>query len=142
LSPFSVLLKKVQEWKEKERGLLILSHTSGQAQRLGDLLSHYGVNFRLSLDGTFRQILDELGSNTFLGVGTVSSGFRNHWEGWVLLTEEEILGERKRLRQGRSRKTPSLASYTELREQDYVVHIDYGVGLYRGLRHLTLEDHQ
>jgi len=138
MSPFSVLLKKVEEWEEKGNGLLILSHTSGQAQRLGDLLSHYGVNFRLSLDRTFRQILDELGSNTFLGVGTVSSGFRNHWEGWVLLTEEEILGERKRLRQGRGPKTPSLASYTELREQDYVVHIDYGVGLYQGLRHLTL----
>jgi transcription-repair coupling factor (superfamily II helicase) len=34
---------------------------------------------------------------------------------------------------------PLLSSYRELREEDFIVHIDYGVGLYKGLRHLRIE---
>jgi len=147
-SPFSVLLRNLQDWREKGIGVFIASHTRGQAERLRDLFSEYGVEPRLEKEGSFREVLNSSEEGIVLLVGSLSSGFRNHGEGWVILTEEEIFGERKRLPEGKvrasftsaswQRGSPTVSSYRELREDDFIVHIDYGVGRYRGLKHLKI----
>ena len=143
-SPFSILLKNLRDWQEKGWQVFIVSHTPGQAGRLRDLLFHYGVEAHLEETKRFREALEQSHRVFTLFVGPLSSGFRNPQEGWVLLTEEEIFGERKRLAEGKTRPSPAkagsppLSSYRELREDDFVVHMDYGVGLYRGLRHLNI----
>jgi len=144
-SPFSIFLKKLHDWQEKGMKIFIVSHTLGQAERLRDLLSHYEVGFHLEKARGFREAVDQPEKTLILFIGPLSSGFRNPREGWVLLTEEEIFGERRRLSEGRVRGRllqaggPLLSSYRELREEDFIVHIDYGVGLYKGLRHLRIE---
>ena len=144
-SPFSIFLKKLHDWQEKGMKIFIVSHTLGQAERLRDLLSHYEVGFHLEKARGFREAVDQPEKTLILFIGPLSSGFRNPREGWVLLTEEEIFGERRRLSEGRVRGRllraggPLLSSYRELREEDFIVHIDYGVGLYKGLRHLSIE---
>ena len=144
VSPFSILIKKLDDWQKKEMRIFIVSHTPGQAERLKDLLSHYEVESYPEEGKGFREVLDQPSRIPTLLVGPLSSGFQNPQEGWVLLAEEEIFGERRRLREGRVRTRlpkaggPLLSSYRELRENDYIVHIDYGVGLYRGLRHLKI----
>ncbi|MCB0403606.1 MAG: transcription-repair coupling factor [Bdellovibrionales bacterium] len=55
----------------------------------------------------------------------------------VLLSEEEIFGKKKRVRAGwssRSKVGEKLASFRELKEGDFVVHKQYGIGRYLGLR--------
>ena len=147
-SPFSILLKNLHDWREKGMRVFIVSHTQGQAERLRDLLSEYGVEPRLEKTKRFGEALDQSKEGLVLLVGSLSSGFRNPGEGWVILTEEEIFGERRRLPEGRvrtsvtstswQRGSPAVSSYRELREDDFIVHIDYGVGRYRGLRHLKI----
>ncbi|MGZ3523346.1 MAG: transcription-repair coupling factor [Thermodesulfobacteriota bacterium] len=147
-SPFSVLLRHLQDWREKGKGVFIVSHTRGQAERLRDLFSEYEVEPRLEKEKGFREVPDPSGEGTVLLVGSLSSGFRNQGEGWLILTEEEIFGERKRLPEGRVRTSfpsaswqrgnPAVSSYRELREDDFIVHIDCGVGRYKGLKHLKI----
>jgi transcription-repair coupling factor (superfamily II helicase) len=144
ISPFSALLKNLHDWQEKGRKIFIVSHTLGQARRLMDLLILYGVEIDLEETKRFQEAVEQSYRVFTLLVGPLSSGFRNPREGWALLTEEEIFGERRRLIEGKPRPSPAktgsppLSSYRELREDDYVVHMDYGVGLYRGLRHLNI----
>jgi len=147
-SPFSILLRNLHDWREEGLGIFIVSHTQGQAERLKDLLSEYGVEPRLEKAKRFREAIDPSERSIVLLVGSLSSGFRNHREGWVILTEEEIFGERRRLPEGKVRtsiasaswqkREPALSSFRELREDDFVVHIDYGIGHYRGLKHLKI----
>ena len=147
-SPFSILLKNLHDWLRKGKGVFIVSHTQGQAERLKDLLSQYGVEPRLEKTKRFKEVLDQFGEGLVLLVGSLSSGFRNPRGGWVILTEEEIFGERRRLPEGKvrtsfastswQRGSPTLSSYRELREDDFIVHIDYGIGRYRGLKHLKI----
>jgi transcription-repair coupling factor (superfamily II helicase) len=143
-SPFSVFIRNLQKWKEKGMGVHIVSHTSGQAERLRDLLFHYGVASYLERERGFRETSDDRKDEITLLIGPLSSGFQNPHEGWILLTEEEIFGERRRLIEGRVRTRqsptdrPPISSHRELRENDFIVHVDYGVGLYRGLRHLRI----
>jgi transcription-repair coupling factor (superfamily II helicase) len=147
-SPFSVLLRSLQNWREKGVRVFIVSHTRGQAERLRALFSEYEVEPRLEKEKSFREVLDPSEEGIVLLVGSLSSGFRNHGEGWVILTEEEIFGERKRLPEGKvrtsftsaswQRGSPTVSSYRELQEDDFIVHIDYGVGRYKGLKHLKI----
>jgi len=144
-SPFSIFLKKLRGWQERGMKIFIVSHTQGQAERLRDLLSHYEVASHLEKERGFRETVNPPEKGLILFIGPLSSGFRNPREGWVLLTEEEIFGERRRLSEGRVQARvsqpggPLLSSYRELREEDFIVHVDYGVGLYKGLRHLRIE---
>ena len=138
-SPFSILLRTLRHWQEKGITTLVVSHTAGQAERLRDLFSEYGTDVRLERERGFWDTIQAGTGQITLLVGSLSSGFRNVQEGWSLLTEEEIFGERRRVGEGKGRRGQTLASYRELREDDYVVHIDYGVGLYKGLKHLNFE---
>jgi transcription-repair coupling factor (superfamily II helicase) len=137
-SPFSVLLKNLRDWQRKGMKIIIVSHTPGQAERLRELLSNYEMESHLERVKTFREAIDQPEREITLLIGPLSSGFQNPQDGWVLLTEEEIFGERKRLREGRVKKASPPISFSELREDDLIVHIDYGVGLYRGLKHLRI----
>ena len=142
-SPFSVFLKRILTWQAKGIRIFMVSHTSGQAERLKELLSHYEVACQLDKALGFKKALQQPGEKVTLIVGSLSSGFRNSSEGWSLFTEEEIFGERRRLKERKSRRsfsqeTAPLSSYRELHENDFIVHIDYGVGLYLGLRHLKI----
>jgi transcription-repair coupling factor (superfamily II helicase) len=137
-SPFSILLKNLKDWQRKGMRIVIVSHTTGQAERLRDLLSNYEMESHLERVKSFREAVDQPEREITLLIGPLSSGFQNPQDGWVLLTEEEIFGERKRLREGRVKKASPPISFSELREDDLIVHIDYGVGLYRGLKHLRI----
>jgi transcription-repair coupling factor (superfamily II helicase) len=137
-SPFSVLTRELRHWQEKGIRPFIVSHTLGQAERLRDLLSGYAMNSHLETERSFPEIQIKGGTEVHLLVGGLSAGFKNPHEGWAILTEEEIFGERRRLRRGKGPKGPNFSSYKELREDDLIVHVDYGVGIYHGLKHLNI----
>ena len=122
--------------------VFITSHTSGQAERLMGLLSQYDVESHLEKAKGFMEAKEEHQDRITLLVGLLSSGFQNIQERWGLLTEEEIFGERRKVTEGRHRMPPAagsaFSSYGELQEGDFVVHVDYGVGLYQGLKHLSI----
>ncbi len=143
-SPFSIILRRIQEWQAKKFRILMVSHTRAQAERLKDLLTHYEVKVNLAEEPGFQNPGELSPKEIHLLYGALSKGFKNLKEGWILITEEEIFGERRRLgeRKGRTRisegKGEVLSSRGELRENDFVVHVDYGVGIYKGLRHLKI----
>src|SRR6185369_17360705 len=70
-------------------------------------------------------------------IGDISRGFRLPDSRLILIAEEELFGKRVR-RRGVSevRKKQLLASLAELKPGDFMVHIDHGIGLYRGLQHI------
>ncbi len=142
-SPLSILLKRLRQWKKGGKRIFIVSHTLTQAERMKSLLSHHEISFRFEPGKRFQEVRPEEGVVTLL-TGRLSSGFRAMEEGWALLTEEEIFGERRRFKEEKQgRRLPRgeegiLSSYGELREDDFIVHTDYGIGRYRGLRHLKI----
>jgi transcription-repair coupling factor (superfamily II helicase) len=76
--------------------------------------------------------------------GALQEGWRLRLEGGELhlLTDAEIFGwnrpEPRRHKTPRPARLPE-SSYADLHEGDYVVHVDYGIGRFAGLRRRTLE---
>ncbi|KAF0217005.1 MAG: transcription-repair coupling factor [Geobacteraceae bacterium] len=134
------LVERLSSWLAEKTRVILACHQRGQAQRLYELLAPHG----LPLNITERDFPAERGrrdGKVDILVGEISRGFRLLEEGLVVIAEEEIFGRRvKRRGVSEVRKKQILSSLAELKPGDYMVHIDFGVGTYRGLKHLTLGD--
>ena len=97
---------------------VVLCDNPGQRDRLGEMLGETDAD---------------------LGVGLVSAGFTLKGARLAVLTDHEVFA-RYRRRRRRLKKTGglSLAELSSLKVGDFVVHEDHGVGVYRGLKRLTL----
>jgi transcription-repair coupling factor (superfamily II helicase) len=103
---------------------LILCDNDGQVERLEEILTERRVP-----------------PGTRVGIGTLTGGFVLRREGWALrvLTDHEIFRRSRRVRRSRHfRGAAALESLAQLSPGDYVVHMDHGVGVFRGLEHLEV----
>lgn len=75
----------------------------------------------------------------FLGEGKVSTSFTFPAMKLVVLSEEEIFGKKVPRRRARpAREAFFLKSFGDLKEDDFVVHTDFGIGVYRGLKKISV----
>ncbi|MDD2899355.1 MAG: transcription-repair coupling factor [Desulfuromonadaceae bacterium] len=134
------LAHQLREWLDAGEQVAVACHQQPQAERLKDLLTPYNIPCIIS-EGVFQDIAGtaESQSRITILVGDISRGFRLPASHLVLIAEEELFGKRVR-RRGVSevRKKQLLASLAELKPGDYMVHIDHGIGLYRGLQHISV----
>jgi len=109
----------LQRLNEDGLAIVVLCDNEGQRDRLDELLGP---------------------GPAFLEVGLLSSGFTVPEAGLAVLTDHEVF-DRPRRRAQRRRRTGglSLAELNALDAGDYVVHVDHGVGIYRGLVRLTVD---
>ncbi len=103
---------------------LILCDNDGQVQRLEEILGEKKVP-----------------PGTQLGIGALGGGFVLAGPSSTLrvLTDHEIFRRSRRLRRSRQfRGAAALESLAQLTPGDYVVHMDHGVGVFRGLEHVEV----
>ena len=106
---------------------LILCDNAGQAERLDELLN------------------DDRVSPAALAIGVLDGGFvtppRGEFPGYRVLTDHEIFRRERRFRRARRYVTGSaLESLTALKPGDYVVHLEHGVGIYRGMEKIFVRE--
>jgi transcription-repair coupling factor (superfamily II helicase) len=144
LAPFAA---QVRGWRAHGLDPIVVLSAGAQAERLRGLLAAHD----LSLTVSDRSFPDARAASSPAGTraardgviicGELSAGVELPLDGLVLVTEEEIFGERRLARRRqRARVQAFLTSLAELKPDDYVVHLDHGIGLYRGLRHLRVAD--
>ncbi|MEW5883679.1 MAG: transcription-repair coupling factor [Armatimonadota bacterium] len=115
-----------------EQGTLVVAATD-QPTRAKQVLSNLDLAVRESLDRSAEPSVRLL-------TGNPAGGFV--WPGGetALLTDLELFGAgRLRLPQRRFREGVPISSILDLKPGDYVVHIQYGIGVYRGLTRRTVE---
>jgi transcription-repair coupling factor (superfamily II helicase) len=103
----------------------ILCDNAGQLERLEEILGGAAG----------------LPAGAHLAIGAVHGGFvlEGAEPPLRVLTDHEIFRRERRLRRGRRfRGAVSLESLAQLRPGDFVVHIDHGIGQFRGLEHVTV----
>ncbi|RIL05277.1 MAG: transcription-repair coupling factor, partial [Proteobacteria bacterium] len=73
--------------------------------------------------------------------GHLASGFVMPDEHLVFISEAEIFAERsyRKSRKAQTNLRKLLGTLSQLQEGDYIVHTDYGIGVYRGLKHIDVE---
>ena len=132
------LVEKVTGWLQEQRRIVLACHQRAQAQRLYELLAHYTLPLSVS-EREFPAEINRRDGKVQILTGEISRGFRLAEEGLIVIAEEEIFGKRvKRRGITETRKKQIITSLAELKPGDHMVHIDFGVAVYRGLEHISL----
>ena len=134
------LADRLRGWLVAGEQIAVACHQQPQAERLKDLLTPYKIPCSISETG-FKDVVGrkEFQHSITILIGDLSRGFRLPDSHLVLIAEEELFGKRvKRRGVSEVRKKQLLASLAELKPGDYMVHIDHGIGLYRGLQHISV----
>ncbi|MGA7561682.1 MAG: transcription-repair coupling factor [Desulfobaccales bacterium] len=128
------LAARLEEWRRGGFQVLLACKSRHRGERLARLLHEEGLEAPLNLSPTW-----EPGSRVELTVGDLSGGFRLLSQGLIVLTEDEALGFRPEGRRRKEGRAPQdLTSLADLQEGDYIVHLDHGIGIYRGLVKLSV----
>jgi transcription-repair coupling factor (superfamily II helicase) len=119
--------------------VIFVAPTKADGTRLRELLVNY--NYQLPLVETSLPVLMERTDFAQAIIcGQLNHGFCMPEAGLVVVTFDEIFGTRKRQPAGTTKRHPShfLTSLSELKQDDFVVHLDHGIGVYRGLKFLQV----
>lgn len=137
------ILRPLAEWVNEKQaaGLMtvLVCGTRSQADRLRSLLAPYAIDARMT-DAPFPGIRRRGG--VVIALGAPSAGFVWEEERLALMVEKEIFGAKSRPRREKKRKfdvQTDFIDFGELNAGDLVVHIEHGIGVYRGLEKLTIE---
>jgi len=126
----SVLVEQLGTWLANDCRVVIVT---SQSHRIVELLNENRLPVSPSSDLSRRD-----GAGIYVVEGTLRSGFKLPEARLMVLTDGEMFGFSKLRRPRKSfRKGLAISSLLELREDDYVVHVNHGIGRFRGLAKLS-----
>ncbi len=121
--------------------VLFCAESAGRLETLREVLRHIGLqavqvqHFSEFLNGDMEQAIS---------IAPLDEGLWFPDKGLALITEAELFGnrvaQRRRRRKSQTNTELVIKNLTELHIGDAVVHIDHGVGRYRGLQTITLDE--
>jgi transcription-repair coupling factor (superfamily II helicase) len=115
---FEVFSAQILKWQEEENKVVVVAPTKGQVRRIHELLHEWGLEIDVDL-------------------GRISEGFQLKSFNQVFIAEHEIFGRtHKHWHRRKPRSQPFQRGLKDLKDGDFLVHIDYGIGLYQGTREL------
>ncbi|MDH5717444.1 MAG: transcription-repair coupling factor [Spirochaetia bacterium] len=115
----SSMVETLNQEEYAAKQIFISSRFEGQKERLEHVLSGYK---------------DKKFSCTFL-ISPFQEGFL--WSDGLLLTDKEIFGKSVRAFRASKSATQIIESFVDLKEGDYVVHVNYGIGRFVRLKRMT-----
>ncbi|MFC1650391.1 transcription-repair coupling factor [Candidatus Latescibacterota bacterium] len=114
------LKKDIISFESNNRICHIACDNSGQADRLNELIE--------DIDGHYT-----------IDISRISGGFTDKEYGIMVLTDHEIFGRhRRKVTYRRYKSGVPIPDYRALTLGDFVVHVDYGIGKYMGLKRITV----
>ncbi|HLG19802.1 MAG TPA: transcription-repair coupling factor [Bdellovibrionota bacterium] len=136
-SPLTPVVEAVNTWRTWGFRTLFVTLNPTEAERLHALLSPYISDVQLAGNPS-PAALEQAERHPIILVGQLSSGFSWDDGRLVILTDHDLFGDRKRSVAPEVRREDFFTSLAELAPGDPVVHLDHGVGLYRGLKRLNV----
>ena len=136
-SGLKILAQEVKQWLKEKWAVYIVVQTPGQQERFGEILEELGLQVVFRKCFPLHPLRDR--GLLVIVVGDLKSGFCLPTEGLAVVTEEEIFSLKRRVGRGERSQPTLITNFEDLRIGDYVVHVDYGIGIYRGLVRLEGE---
>jgi transcription-repair coupling factor (superfamily II helicase) len=136
------IVEKIKNWLADGMLVLFLSPTPEDFHRMQHLLLSYDLPVQISTQqGSVMDKISQWDSSPqlILWEGKISTSFIFPSMKLVLLSEEEIFVKKVSRRRSRPpREAYFLKSFGDLKEGDFVVHTDFGIGVYRGLKKIKV----
>ena len=130
-----LLEKDLKEWKKEKKRVIILSGVKAKAMRLSEELEERGIiaSYTEKMEGVEPgQIL--------IYKGYLSKGFCYKDIDLYIIADKDLFGKEKKDKKRKKKYQGSkIQSFLELSPGDYVVHEQYGIGVFKGIEQIVVE---
>lgn len=135
---FETLVKDLERYKRSLYRVLVLSASKTRGMRLADtLLNEFNINAFYSEEEERAPIPGEV----MITYGNVHKGFEYPLIKYVVMTESDIFGAVKKKKKAKTKYSgQKIADFAELNIGDYVVHENHGLGIYRGIEKMEVDN--
>jgi len=133
------MAEQIKDWISQGTLVTFLCSGPEDLQRMEGLFSGYGLAVHFSEQPFLTDVFEHRAPGKLvIREGRLSGSFQIPGLQLAVISEEEIFGKKiTRRKKAVGREGYFLKSFGELKEGDYVVHTDHGIGLYRGLQKLS-----
>ncbi|MFH0814355.1 MAG: transcription-repair coupling factor [Pseudomonadota bacterium] len=137
--PLARLVQNLREWLNEYYSIHVVCHSETQKKRLHDLLESYGFFIQPQIHFSLFDSSVQKKETLTLLLGKINRGFRSRSDRLIILTEAEIFGEKYfRWEKPDIPEGYAISNLEDLHPNDFVVHVDYGIGQYQGLHSLEI----
>jgi len=132
---FESVKETLEGFQKAGNQVIVVGVTQGSAERMAGLLEEHHFA-KLRRVASFKEALRD--PTPSLAAFEMDRGFQA--PGLVILTEEDILGERMgRPTKSKKRSDLFIQEVSSLQTGDFVVHVEHGIGRYEGLKTLQID---
>ncbi len=135
---FEMLVEDMKRWQKNGYKVLLLSGSRTRAKRMAADLNEYEISafYRETMDTALQP------GQVMVSYGSFQKGFSYTTLKFVVVTEGDIFGARQQKRKKKQKKYSGKAiqSFNELNVGDYVVHENHGLGIYRGIEKIKVDN--
>ncbi len=133
---FEAAARHIEALTKAKKRVLIAAWSDGSAERLAGVMTDHGVEAVVRIHSWREAAALPRGAHG-LAVLPVEHGFEA--ENFVLIAEQDILGDRLARPRKRRRASSVIAEAAAMSQGDLIVHQDHGVGRYEGLKTLDVQ---
>lgn len=128
------LLEEIKEKIKRGYRIVVLAGTSARAQRLS-------AAFRdEDLPCVYKDKIDEIREGTIITTfGSISRGMEFPDVKLSIISDKEVFNEKKERKRTFNKKGKKIESFTDMRVGDFVVHVNHGIGVFKGINELIIE---
>jgi transcription-repair coupling factor (superfamily II helicase) len=124
----------VRRCRERDETVVFVAATTGRAERIVELLGEYEMA-AVPID----RAEDTHRAAVLVATGRLTRGFRLPAAGLQLYAETDVFEEERRVHERRRTAGRAfLSDFRDLKVGDLVVHVDHGIGVFVGLKALTV----
>ena len=135
---FELLIEDMKRWKKNGYRILLLSASRTRAARLAKDLNEYEI------PAFYRETPDEAlePGQIMVSYGFLRHGFSYGNIRFAVVTEGDIFGAKQKKKRRRQKQYDGkvIQSFNELNVGDFVVHENHGLGIYRGIEKIEVDN--
>ena len=139
-SEIEILFKELIKAQEAKKKIYILAETKEKAKKICTLLNEHEIinKYEEKLDKTI--IVKNTESLVTVTVGKLSAGFECFDTNQIVITSQELIeGEKRKTYKSSAFKEGEKVVFADLKIGDYVVHKNYGIGIFIGVNTITAD---
>ena len=136
------LFEDITRWNKEKKSIYIFVQTKEKAKRLKEILEKENILCKIeeNLDKTI--IVKSNENIVTISVGKLSEGFENYEINQVVISADELIDAGKKKKSYASKafsEGEKVTVFADLKVGDYVVHKNYGIGIFVGVNTITAD---
>ena len=135
------LFEDISKWNKEKKSIYVMVETKEKAKKLKELFEKENILCKIEekLDKTI--IVKSAESIVTIAIGKISEGFENFEINQIVISADDLIdgGKKKKTFANQAFKEGEKVVFADLKIGDFVVHKNYGVGIFIGVNTITAD---